>query len=325
MPVAGRRRRGLRLAVLSEFDPWGSPLCTCPFKYSLNPYTGCSIGCHYCYATAYIGLRPSTPKKALEARLLRDLARIPPGAIVNVGTSSDPYPPEEAELGLTRRALEVLVPRGYRVLITTKGTLYASRDLGLIARGNVAVTPTITMLDESMARIVEPLAPPPRERLWAAREAASSGVPVAVRLDPVIPYVNDDPAMLEELVARIAEAGARMVITSTYKARPDNLARMREALGPEGERLYRLYRERGVRMHGYIYLPEDLRRSLLDPVRRAAARHGLEFATCREGSWGREWFTAGSCDGSHLIPLRIKPRAAAAREAGLDKWLRQKP
>lgn len=304
--MSGSIRRP-RLRVLSVFDPWSSPLCTCPFKYSLNPYTGCSIGCHYCYATSYIGLRPSTPKKSLEARLLRDLQVIPPGAIVNIGTSSDPYPPEEEELGLTRRALKHLIPRGYKVLITTKGVLYASRDLDLISRGNVAVTPTITMLDERLSAIVEPAAPPPLDRLRAAREAARAGVPVAVRLDPVIPYVNDDPAMLEELVARIAEAGARMVITSTYKARHDNLARMRGALGEDGEKLYRLYRERGVRIQGYLYLPEDMRRKLLDPVRRAAEEHGLEFATCREGLKGREWFRAASCDGSHLIPERIRP------------------
>ncbi len=298
-------------------------MCTCPFKFSLNPYTGCSIGCHYCYATAYIGLKPSTPKKALEARLLRDIARLPPGAIVNLGTSSDPYPPEEADIGLTRRALEALIPRGFRVLVTTKGVIYAMRDLDLLAAGNAAVTPTITMLDEGLSRLVEPMAPSPKERLWAVREASGAGVPVGVRLDPVIPYVNDDPSMLEELVARIAEAGARMIVTSTYKARPDNLARMRRALGAEGEKLYRLYKEKGVRLHGYIYLPEPMRKTLLEPVRRAAARHGLEFATCREGNWGREWFTAGSCDGSHLIPLRIEPQRSEGRSGvRLDEWLK---
>jgi len=309
--LRGRRGGRLRLSLVSEFDPWGSPLCTCPFKYSLNPYTGCSIGCSYCYATAYIGLKPSTPKKSFEARLLRDVARLPPGAIVNLGTSSDPYPPEEAELGLTRRALELLLPRGFRVLVTTKGTLYADRDLGLLSSGNAAVTPTITMLDDGLSRLLEPGAPPPGERLSAVGRAVDAGVPAAVRLDPVIPYVNDDPAMLEELVARIAEAGARMVVTSTYKARPDNLARMRSTLGPEGEKLYRLYREKGVKVQGYTYLPEDMRKRLLEPVRRAAHRHGLEFATCREGAWGRDWFTAGSCDGSHLIPVKVQPGRGA--------------
>lgn len=315
-------QRGRRLisipkgTVLNPFDPWSSPLCTCPVKYSLNPYTGCSIGCLYCYATAYIGNKPSTPKKDFLARLRRDLSRIPPGSIVNVGTSSDPYPPIEAELGLTRGALEVLLERGMRVLITTKSDLVV-RDVDLMAGRSVAVTPTITMLDESVARLVEPLAPSPSRRIEAVRILASKRVPVAVRVDPIIPYVNDDPAEIEELVCRLAEAGARMVITSTYKAKPDNLARMRAGLGEVGERIYRLYKSSGVKVQGYLYLPRPMRERLLKPVVNAARKCGLEYATCREGLTGREWFNAASCDGSHLIPRPPKP----AGGLGLDRWL----
>ncbi|MEM2014385.1 MAG: radical SAM protein, partial [Desulfurococcaceae archaeon] len=52
-----------KLKVIREFDPWKSPLCTCPRKYSLHPYTGCDHSCLYCYATSYIRSRKSVPKK----------------------------------------------------------------------------------------------------------------------------------------------------------------------------------------------------------------------------------------------------------------------
>ncbi len=310
----------MTLRVLRPFDPWNSPLCTCPFKYSLNPYTGCSFRCLYCYATAYIGVRDSTPKRGLIRDLLHDLRILPPGILVNLGTSSDPYPPEEERYTLTRRTLEVMVPLGVRILVTTKGTLVA-RDADLLARGNAAVTPTITMLDDSLARIVEPGAPPPSARLEALRILHSRGVPVGVRVDPIIPYVNDDPSEIDELVCRIAEAGAKFIVTSTYKARPDNLARMRKGLGDTGERLYRLYRDTGVKVRGYRYLPRRMRERLLRPVIEAARRCGLEYATCREGFQGREWFNAGSCDGSHLIPLRVKPRKPTGGSRDLRSWL----
>lgn len=302
--------------ALAPFDPWSSPLCTCPPKYSLNPYTGCSIKCLYCYATAYIGLRPSMAKKGIVERVRADIARLPFRVPVNLGTSSDPYPPEEAKLRVTRAVLELLVGAGRKVLITTKSTLVL-RDLDLIRAGNVAVTPTITMLDETLSRLVEPQAPSPQERVEAVRELARAGVPVGVRVDPIIPYVNDDPALIGDLVCRLADAGARMVVTSTYKARPDNLARMRAGLGEIGEKLYRLYRERGVRVGGYVYLPRGMRETLLRPVVDAARRCGLEYATCREELLGKEWFNAGSCDGSHLIPERVKPGGPPA----LDRWL----
>ncbi len=305
---AGRR------GILAPFDPWKSPLCTCPFKLSLNPYTGCSFKCIYCYATAYIGLRESAPKRDFVRRLRRDMARWPPPVIVNIGTSSDPYPPIEAFYRLTRAALEELLPRGYRVLVTTKGTLYAKRDIDLLAAGNAAVTPTITTLSEPLARLLEPGAPSPESRLRAAAAASRAGVPVAARLDPVIPFYNDDEYELRELVGRLADAGARFIVTSTFKGRPDSLARFR-SLGAAGERLYKLYREKGVRIGGYIYLPRAMRERLLHPVVDEARKLGLEYATCREGLRGKEWFNAGSCDGSHLIPSRVRPRVAR-----LDTW-----
>ena len=308
------RGRGRSLRILSVFDPWGSSLCTCPRKYSLNPYTGCSIGCLYCYATAYIGVKNSTPKKDAVKRLLGDLLKADPRLPINIGTSSDPYPPEEESIGLTRSILEVLVPAGRRLLITTKGVLYATRDRELLASGNVAVTPSISIYDEGMARLVEPSAPSTRERIEAVKAAAAAGIPVGVRVDPIIPYVNDDPQMLRDLVERIAEAGARFIVTSTYKARPDNLARMRRL--PEiGERIYRLYREYGIRVNGYLYLPRDMRIKLLKPVVDAARRLGLEYATCREDLHGPEWWRAGSCDGVHLIPDRVRPRGM------LEGWM----
>lgn len=294
--------------VLAPFDPWKSSLCTCPSKLSLNPYTGCSFKCLYCYATSYIGVRDSTPKRDFERRLRRDLARYPAWMPINIGTSSDPYPPEEIVYRLTRRALEILVPLGRRVLITTKGTLYARRDLGLIRKGNVAVTPTITTLSSHIALLIEPGAPHPRARLEALRAAARSGVPVGVRIDPIIPYVNDDPFELESLVEEVAGAGARFIVTSTYKAKPDNFRRLLSSLGSgAARRLKELYAS-GERIQGYRYLPKALREKLLAPVVRAARRQGLEYATCREGLTGREWFNAASCDGTHLIPLRVKPR-----------------
>jgi len=293
--------------VLSVFDPWSSPLCTCPFKYSLHPYTGCSHQCLYCYATSYIRVERSTPKKDFIKRLLRDLERANPQIPISMSNSSDPYPPEEAAYKLTRKTLEILLPRGFKVLVVTKGALVA-RDADLLSKGNAAVTMTITTLDENLAKRLEPGAPSPRERINALRVLVEHNVPVGVRVDPIIPFLNDDESEIKELIETLASIGVKFIVTSTYKARPDNLKRMKKGFPEIADKLDRLYRASGEWVRGYWYLPLILRKKLLRPVIEAARKMGLEYATCREGLTSREWFNAKSCDGTHLIPLRVEPK-----------------
>ncbi|MEM3677198.1 MAG: radical SAM protein [Candidatus Bathyarchaeia archaeon] len=282
------------------FDPWRGRLCTCPVKYSLAPYTGCSHGCLYCYITGYIrDPFHARPKMDLLNRLDRELRRADRSKPVSMANSSDPYTPPEDRLGLTRRVLEILSERGFKVLIITKSNLVV-RDLDVIKRGCCAVSLTITTLDDGLARLIEPGAPPPSLRLKALGEIASSGVPCSVRFDPIIPMVNDDPELVEELVSKAAESGASHITASTYKAKPDNLKRLTSVLtGRRRARLMELYLRRGQRLGGSIYLPEALRFKLLARVRTAASRCGVTFSACREGL--PQLNGAESCDGTHLI------------------------
>ena len=289
-----------RLRVLREFDPWRSRLCTCPPKYSLHPYTGCSHLCLYCYATSYLGRKSSTPKRDFLRRLALDLKRANKNLPVAMSTSSDPYPPEEAELRLARKTLELLLREGYRVLIVTKSDL-VTRDFDLMRGKPVSVSITITTLDRKLAKLLEPHAPPPSARLSALHKLARAGIPVSARVDPVIPLLNDDPEELRELVAKIAEAGASHVVTSAYKAKPDNLARLCLAFPDCAAKLRELYYTRGERVGRYRYLRRDLRITLLRPVVEEARRLGLTYATCREGLLSREFFSAPTCDGTHLL------------------------
>ncbi len=298
-PLPGDLRPG---RVVRVFDPWRSPLCTCPPKYSLQPYTGCSHFCQYCYATSYIGRRPSTLKRGYVERLLYDLRHVVnPRYHIDISTSSDPYPPEERVHGITRLTLGYLVKYGLRALIVTKSSLVV-RDADIISRGNIAVTMTVTTMDRGLAAKLEPGASPPRDRIEALRRLSERGIPVGLRLDPVIPYVNDDVHSIREVLEAAYEAGVRFVVTSTYKARPDNIKRMAEAFPELAGKLRRLYVSEGDWMHGYWYLRSGLRRRLMELVYREARRLGMQFATCREGF--SDMMRAPSCDGSHLIPRR---------------------
>ena len=169
--------------VISIFDPWESPLCTCQRKYTLSPYTGCSHACRYCYITTYIPRAfNARAKKDFLAKLKRDIEQIDPRLHISMANSSDPYTPQEGELQLTRQALKLLLDAGLKLQLITKSNLI-TRDIDIIKKGKCAVSITITTLNREQARRIEPYAPSPESRLEALKELTTRGVPCSVRID----------------------------------------------------------------------------------------------------------------------------------------------
>ena len=283
--------------VIREFDPWGDPLCTCPKKYGFNPYTGCAYRCNYCYITSYIPRAfECRAKKNLILRVKRDLQRIDTRRVISMSNSSDPYPPIEARLKLTRACLELFLGEGCRMQVITKSGLVA-RDVDLLLRLPSVVSFTITTLKRNLGRKLEPRAPPPERRLTAMKKLSDAGVSVSLRLDPIIPGLND--IEIEQIIKAAATAGAKHVTSSTFKPRPDSWHRVQRVFPEATTKLAPLYFERGERHHNSRYLPRELRLELMRQVKKACDENGLTFASCREGL--RELTTGASCDGSHLI------------------------
>lgn len=286
--------------VLRVFDPWrvGS-LCTCPFKYTVNVYTGCSHRCVYCYITSYIrdAFNPR-PKKDFLKNVLRDIRKIPRNSIIDVSTSSDPYTPPEEKYGYTRELLKILKEK-FRVKILTKSSLVL-RDIDILRKGNFVVSITITTMDERTARIIEPFASSPSERIKVLNILSRENIPTILRLDPILPYITDSESNIREVIKNASSAGVRHVVSSTYKAKPDNLSRIIRVYPDLAERYKNLYYKNGLRIHGAYYFSKKKRLELMKLVRDIAHKYGLTFATCREGFAFLHdkdvW-----CDGSHLF------------------------
>jgi DNA repair photolyase len=274
-------------------------MCTCPPKLTFNPYTGCDHGCVYCYASSYIPqFAKCRPKKGLLERLQREATKLK-GETVSISNSSDPYPRLEATAGLTRRCLEILAESNCRIQIITKSNLVI-RDDDLLSKVSSTVALTITTEDAEVARLLEPNAPPPNERLRAAEDLVSKSIPVSVRIDPVIPFVNDQP---KKLVATLASIGVKHVTTSTYKVKPDNWRRFSAAMPEVAEKLKPLYFKQGEKIGGNTLLPRDLRFTLMKSIRDLTAANGMQFGVCREGL---VQLNTAACDGSWL--LKAEPR-----------------
>jgi DNA repair photolyase len=190
------------------------------FDASINPYRGCEHGCIYCYARPtheYLGFSAGLDfeskilVKADAPELLRRELSSPrwkPQVLAMSGVT-DPYQPIERRLHLTRRCLQVLAEFHNPVVIITKNHLVA-RDLDLLtelARTEaVRVFLSITTLDGSLGRVMEPRASHPARRLAALAALSQAGVPTGVLVAPVIPGLTDHE--LPAIIAAAAQAGA---------------------------------------------------------------------------------------------------------------------
>jgi len=216
------------------------------------------------------------------------------GELISISNSSDPYPNLEAKTGLMRKCLEILSKHDCKVQIVTKSGIVV-RDIDVLNKMPSMVTLTITTNNDNISKVIEPHAPLSSERLKAAETLIRKGIPTSVRIDPIIPFVNDNP---ENLIETLASIGVKHITSSTYKVKPENWKRFSKALPKTAEKLEPLYSEKGDRIGGYMYLTEKLRLDLMEKVTQLAEKHGMKFGTCREGL---SYLNTATCDGSWLI------------------------
>ncbi len=197
------------------------------FDRTVNPYRGCEHGCIYCFARpthAWAGLSAGLDfesrifRKANAPELLvRELNR--PAYVprpIALGMNTDAYQPVEREQKLTRRLLEILSAHNHPVSLLTKSALI-QRDIDVLApmaqKGIVRVGISITTLDRTLARKMEPRAATPERRLETVRALSEAGIPVAVMTAPIIPGLNDhEIEALLEAAAAYGASGAGYVV-----------------------------------------------------------------------------------------------------------------
>jgi DNA repair photolyase len=193
-----------------------------PFKWTLNPYRGCTHGCHYCFARRYqtqFELGPDDHfstvilvKINLVDVLRRELDK-PAWAReqVAVGTATDPYQPIEGHYKLTRRSLEALLAGRTPIGLVTKGPMVV-RDADILAdigrRYGCTVYVSVPTVDDEAWRTLEPGTAPPLQRLRAVRQLRDAGVNAGVLMAPVVPGFTTQPSKLEATIKAIADHGA---------------------------------------------------------------------------------------------------------------------
>jgi DNA repair photolyase len=257
-----------------------------PFRWTVNPYRGCTHACRYCFARrthTYLDLdagRDFDSKVVVKVnageRLRAELAA--PrwrGEHIAMGTNVDCYQRAEGRYRLMRPILSALRDAGNPFSILTKGSLIL-RDLDLLEAAaevtEVGAAVSVGFLDDETWRRVEPGAPHPRRRLEVCAALNDRGIGCAVLMAPILPYLTDSPAALATAVDQIAQAGATAVTPIVLHLRPGAREWYMAWLADNHPGLVGRYQEL---YRGGSYAPKAYQQRVCALVREIAARAGI--------------------------------------------------
>lgn len=256
-----------------------------PFRWTLNPYRGCTHGCHYCFARRYqtqLELNAGDHFasvifiKANLVQVLRRELQKPSwqNELVALGTATDPYQPIEGRYRLSRGALEALAAHATPVGLVTKGPMVLrDRDLlqELSRRAPCTVYMSVPTVDEDAWATLEPGTAHPRQRLRAVRALVDAGVRTSVLMAPLVPGFSTAPAKMERTLEAIRASGAHSVsgmVMHLEGGTRDHFMKFLSQSYPElVERYERLYAAKHAR-------PEYVAR-VQGAVRECKARYGF--------------------------------------------------
>ncbi|MEM7297382.1 MAG: radical SAM protein [Bacteroidota bacterium] len=187
-------------------DPWFLD------DYTFNPYSSCAFNCLYCYIR---GSKYGTNlEKTLSAKInapeildrqLATHAKKGRHGIIVISSATDPYLRIEEKYQITRQALEIILKHKFPVHIITKSdlierdfdlleeidkTAILPKDLSGLNRGTI-ISFSFSTLQDHVAGIFEPGAPPPSKRLKAVEECIQHRFLTGVSLMPLLPYISD--------------------------------------------------------------------------------------------------------------------------------------
>ena len=284
----------------------------CYTIFRLDPYIGCEHSCTYCYTKFFPSLTPPVVKARVKfpklfRKAIQEFKRaeipIPPFRLSEL---TDGLQPLEKDLRLSLDTLRVCLDEQVPVMVSTKSTLVAEPPwidvIKELAGEKLAyVQITVTVLDDEKARIIEPGAPPPSKRLEAAQRLTDEGIPVVLRLQPLIPYLTSSHEYLERYAETARQIGAVQVIAEVLRIRTlKTLTIFSRVMTPQDYRklidpnLWRKYPN-----SAHKHPPKTWRVKTYTTLRQELTKRKIHFTVCREGLYTLN--TAPDCCGVYLL------------------------
>lgn len=205
--------------------------------YAVNCYTGCLHACVYCYARYMKRFTEhdepwgqfADAKINAPYVLERELKRAAPGRVV-MSSVCDGWQPLERKYELSRRCLALLLRYGFHVTILTKSSLVRN-DLDVLEGENAELGATLTTMDETLRRKIEPGASPTQERIDMLREASDRGIRIWVFLGPFMPYLSDSEKNIDALFKALSGLKLERIYYDKLNPRPGVWRSIKSFLG----------------------------------------------------------------------------------------------
>jgi DNA repair photolyase len=256
-----------------------------PFEWTLNPYRGCTHGCHYCYARRYhtqfeLGASDEFASVIFVKTNLVDVLRRElrsaswRGDYVAIGTATDCYQPIEGHYKLTRRSLEAMLEFRNPVGVVTKGPMVV-RDADVLAdltaAAGCSVYVSVPCVDEDVWRSLEPGTAHPMQRLRAVRQLVDAGIRAGVLMNPIVPGISSRPSLIERTIKAIADHGARFVGCNTLYLEAGTRDHFMRFLGDHYPHLVDGY----AQLYAGKYAPQTYRKEVQQVVATLRGKYGL--------------------------------------------------
>ncbi|HEY1056306.1 MAG TPA: radical SAM protein [Emticicia sp.] len=190
------------------------------FDFTLNPYSGCTFACSYCYAAFFTktdeeqnswGRWVRVKENALQ--LLMKFRRRPLyNKSIYMSSVTDPYQPIERELELTKSLLQELIKyHQVRLVVQTRSPLVV-RDIDLFKQfHSIQVNMSVTTDTEEVRKVFEPVCSSIEMRLKAIQQVREAGVNACISLSPLLPIHN-----AEHFAQRLLDTGVSKYYLNSF-------------------------------------------------------------------------------------------------------------
>ncbi|WP_211373502.1 intein-containing Rv2578c family radical SAM protein [Agromyces allii] len=195
---------------------------------------------------------------------------------VALGTNTDPYQRAEGRYRLMPGIIDALASSGTPFSVLTKGSLLR-RDLPLLVDAAqqvpVDLAMSIAVYDDELQQSIEPGTPSTKARLATVTAVREAGLDCTVFLMPILPYLTDTRAHLDEALRQVKAAGATSVVYSALHLRGGVKPWFMQWLDREHPELVTKYRSMYYGQNAYA--PKEYRKWLAARVAPLLRAHGL--------------------------------------------------